>query len=99
MSKMFDDLKGHIDAANAALDGKISDIKAQVDALQKQIDFYRETVAAGGLSPEEETQLMQSIDDLTTKVKAMNPADPTVLPTGPTPSPGPTPGPTPGTIA
>lgn len=96
MSKMFDDLKGHLDAANSALDGKIADIKAQVDALVKQIDFYKATVASGGLSPEEEAQLMQSIDDLTTKVKAMNPNDSTVLPSGPTP-PTPTPTPTPAT--
>jgi uncharacterized coiled-coil DUF342 family protein len=85
MSKAFDGIKAKLDAANVSLDGKIAAVQAEVTSLSQQIAQLKASVDAGGLTPAEETQVEQSIDDLTTKMNALNPADPTTLPTPPAP--------------
>lgn len=79
VGEAFDRLNSKVDQINTVLDTHFAAEKAQVAALQQQIEDLKTQLASGGMSAEEEAKIEQRIDELTTKVAVLNPNDPAVL--------------------
>jgi len=82
------DLNNSIAAANAEADAAISRVQTTVTSLKNQIADLETQVAAGNVPQ----ATLDQLDALRTKLAALDPTDPSVLPnTPPAPEPAPTP--------
>jgi hypothetical protein len=82
------DLNNSIAAANAEADAAISRVQTTVTSLKSQIADLETQVAAGNVPQ----ATLDQLDALRTKLAALDPTDPSVLPnTPPAPEPAPTP--------